>query len=150
MSTDERWVRETPYLVDLISKRIWLDSNSLVIDYGCGIGRLSKAVIDRFGCRVVGVDISASMRGLAHAYVDSKRFFSCSPEWLPLFDPPKLWQADAAISIWTLQHCFEPAEDIARIKQALGDHGRLFVANNNQRCVPTKELGWVDDQKDIE
>jgi len=149
MSSEERWERETPYLVDLLAEHITLDKSSLVIDYGCGIGRLSKALIDRFGCRVVGVDISVSMRGFAHAYVNSDRFFSCAPIWLRFFAPSPLWRADVAISVWTLQHCLEPSEDIAIIKGSLGEGGKIFVVNNNQRVVPTRECGWLDDKKDI-
>src|SRR6187455_2492067 len=70
--TAERWERETPYLAGLVGGQVPLDADSLVIDYGCGIGRLSKALIERYGCHVLGVDISARMRAMAPDYVGSQ------------------------------------------------------------------------------
>jgi SAM-dependent methyltransferase len=66
LSTDERWDRETPYLADRLVETMMPDESSLVLDFGCGIGRLAKAVIERSGCTVIGVDISARMRAYAH------------------------------------------------------------------------------------
>src|SRR5690349_14906824 len=73
-STDERWRVETPGLATLAGASLALDQDSLVLDYGCGIGRMAKALIERFGCRVVGVDISPRMREMAPAYVSSEKF----------------------------------------------------------------------------
>ena len=33
-----------------------------VLDYGCGIGRIAKELILKTSCKVIGVDISESMR----------------------------------------------------------------------------------------
>lgn len=51
-TTEERWQRETPYLVNEIGRALELDAQSRVLDYGCGIGRIAKGLIDRYGCRV--------------------------------------------------------------------------------------------------
>jgi hypothetical protein len=56
---------------------------------------------------------------------------------------------DAAISIWVLQHCLHPGDDIARIKRALRPHGKLFVMNDIRRAVPTREVAWVNDGIDL-
>ena len=56
---------------------------------------------------------------------------------------------DAALAIWTLQHCFQVNEDIARIKQAMIWKGKLFVLNDQRRIVPTREAGWINDGKDV-
>jgi cyclopropane fatty-acyl-phospholipid synthase-like methyltransferase len=149
MSSEARWQHEAPYLMRLLAEHIGLDENSLVIDYGCGIGRMAKALIGEYGCRVVGIDISASMRALAASYVGSDRFFTCSSGWLRFFAPSELWRPDAALSIWTLQHCFNPQEDIAAIDGALAPGGRLFVVNNDKRVVPVEGGRWADDGKNI-
>src|ERR1700744_5972176 len=98
-TTDARWEKETPYLASLISKHIGVHPKDRVLDYGCGIGRMSKALIDRFGCSVFGGDPSCSMRPLAASYVNDDRFLSCAPSMLPLLSPCAL-----AISVWALQH----------------------------------------------
>jgi SAM-dependent methyltransferase len=70
-TTDQRWNCETPYLTGLIADNLKLTAGSVVVDYGCGVGRLAKELISRHGCRVIGVDISANMRALADRYVGS-------------------------------------------------------------------------------
>ncbi len=154
-SSDERWRRETPLLMDLISGGCDLNENSWVLDYGVGIGRIAKALIDRYDCRVVGVDISPSMRALAANYVSSPRFFACSPHMLPWLGI----RYDLGLAIWTLQHCLNPAEDIAIMRSVLVDltkppddreKHKLFVVNNKTRCMPTVAHGWANDGLDVQ
>ncbi|HTQ77305.1 MAG TPA: class I SAM-dependent methyltransferase [Burkholderiales bacterium] len=147
-STEARWKTETPYLAELIDERLRLNPGSLVLDYGCGIGRIARELIERTGCSVVGVDFSPRMRALAPQYVQSERFSACSPE---LFDA-LVWaglRVDAALSVWVLQHCAQPALDIARIREALKAGGQLFLVNMRWRAVPTVAHGWFDDGLDI-
>ena len=39
VSTQTRWDSETPWLLNVIGKNI--KSNGLIVDYGCGVGRLA-------------------------------------------------------------------------------------------------------------
>jgi len=146
-SAEERWQTETPYVADLIEKSLALTSETILIDYGCGIGRLAKELIARHGCRVIGVDISINMRALAVDYVRSDRFLPCSPEMLDAL-VERGFTADAAFSVWVLQHCFKPADDVERIHRSLAPGADLFIVNNFARAVPTNE-GWVNDGIDI-
>ncbi len=118
MSSDERWALETPWIVDSIGQFLPLSPDATIIDYGCGIGRIAKELIERFGCRVAGIDASQSMRQLAPQYVQSDRFFTWSPEQL---DAAILqgFCADYCISIWVIQHILKPLEAIERISRAL-------------------------------
>ena len=147
-TTEERWRIETPHVCDLIGRALDIKPNSFVLDYGCGIGRIAKELIARFGCHVVGVDISPGMRVLSMIYVASDQFAACTPAMLAAMSG-RGFRFDAAISIWVLQHCPSPANDIARLRAALAPDGRLFVLNANRRCVPTRESGWIDDGLDI-
>jgi SAM-dependent methyltransferase len=147
-TTDERWESETPYLADAIQNSLKITADTILIDYGCGIGRMAKELIQRHGCRVIGVDTSNNMRILAPNYVQSSRFLACSPEMLDML-VARNFVADAAISIWVLQHCLRPTEDIDRIHRSLAPGGGLFVLNNLYRAVPTRERHWVNDGLDI-
>ena len=146
-TTEERWEKETPYIVEQISDYLKPDSGSCILDYGCGVGRIAKLLIDHFNCRVVGMDISPAMRRLAQDYVGSERFSIYSPD---SFDAmiQKGFSADHAIAVWVLQHCHQPIKDIFRIKSALKNRGRLYAVNNLKRAVPA-ETGWIDDGIDI-
>lgn len=146
--TDERWTTETPYIAGLIGTALNLQPGSLVLDYGCGIGRVSKALIEAHSCTVLGVDISARMRSLAPQYVDSSGFSVVSRRMLERM-AANGFRADAAISIWVLQHCAQPTEDVYLLRSALRAGGRLAVANNEHRAVPAKEIPWVDDGIDV-
>ena len=127
-TTDERWEYETAYLADDIGRLPGIEGNSCVLDYGCGIGRVSKALIERLGCFVLGVDISAGMRELATGYVRSERFSVCSPEMLDRMIAGG-FRATHACANWVLQHCAAPTIDIARIESALVPRGSIYVLN---------------------
>ncbi len=145
-TTQERWQQETPLLTGLLES-LALTEDSVVLDYGCGIGRMAKALIDRFGCKVIGVDISSTMLQLAKDYVDDLRFTTtmtmenCDQRF------------DAAIAVWVLQHCQTPEDDIAAIHHCLKPNGKLAVVNDAFMryvpCVRNYTTGWYEDQVNI-
>jgi ubiquinone/menaquinone biosynthesis C-methylase UbiE len=147
-TTQERWEYETPYLADEIARALELNADACVLDYGCGIGRLAKALIERHNCFVLGVDISSKMRELAHGYVSSDRFAVCAPEMLDRMIVQGL-RVTHVYACWVIQHCATPAADLGRIDAALARNGRAYVLNNLRRCVPT-DRGWVDDGISVE
>ena len=146
-STDERWQRETPYLADCIGEFLAPNETSIILDYGCGIGRMSKALIARHGCTVIGADISHSMRHLAPAYVGDTRFMTCAPAAIDALIEHGL-AVDSAIAVWTLQHSPWVNEDIERIRRILKPDGALFVCNAYRSAIPT-DKGWADIGFDI-
>jgi SAM-dependent methyltransferase len=146
-TTAERWEKETAYLVADIGKHLGLTADSCVLDYGCGIGRVAKGLIEAYGCRVVGVDFSRSMQLMSPGYVLSERFVMWSPEVLGKM-VEKGFRADAAICLWVIQHVAEPAKTIAQIAAAIRDGGLLYSLNQIRRAVPT-DRGWIDDRFDM-
>lgn len=145
-TTEERWRHETPYLGELIGQHLNLHPRLRVLDYGCGVGRMAKELIHRYGCSVVGVDLSASMRALAAAYVESDRFLACPPGPL-LNDGLTEWHH--VICIWSLQHILAVEDVLNVIESRLHRFGRIFVVNNHKRALPTNRHEWVDDGKDV-
>jgi SAM-dependent methyltransferase len=148
-----RWEVETPYLADLIVDQLKLTKDSLVLDYGCGIGRMSKALIEKVGCPVVGVDISPTMLLFAPSYVGRGLFTCMTPDVMYHMVGNGL-RFDAAIAIWALQHCFKPQDDIDLLHQALdASWGKLFVLSGTTRYVPLlnsdKAFLWGKDDASI-
>ena len=142
-STDQRWATETPWLVGHLAGQLEPRADSLLLDYGCGVGRLAKPLIERFGCAVLGVDTSQSMRQLAPQDVGADSFTVHAPHGLDRLLDHGL-QCDHAYAVWALQHCAWPDQDIARIRRALRPGGRLSLVNARSRLVPI-EGGWLDD-----
>jgi SAM-dependent methyltransferase len=147
-TTEERWRVETPYVSDLISKALAITSQSLILDYGCGIGRLGKALIEKCGCTVIGVDLSPTMGALSHIYVQSDRFVACSNNMLKTLVDRGV-RFDGAYAVWALQHSPQPDWDIGMIKAALNPGMACFVLNAKRRAVPTRDRRWHDDEIDI-
>ncbi|MBT3267117.1 class I SAM-dependent methyltransferase [Candidatus Poribacteria bacterium] len=146
-TTDERWERETPFVVGEIVRLMEPTADSVILDYGCGIGRIARELIRHSGCIVIGVDISVRMRSFARAYVRSERFVACSTSELDRMMQDGC-RVDHAYTVWVLQHCADPSSDVARMACAVGAGGRLYVVNMHDRRVPT-DVGWVDDEQDV-
>jgi SAM-dependent methyltransferase len=146
-TTEERWRKETPWLVEDMGARLSITADSHVLDYGCGPGRIAKGLIERFGCRVVGVDSSKSMRQHAPEYVLSERFTVWSPDVLDKM-VEKGTRFDQACCVWVIQHVPDPRLVIRRLHAALRPGGRLYVLNGRTRCVPTTK-GYVNDGIDV-
>lgn len=144
-SVDDRWYTETPHLTDLVMKHLGLTKESVLLDYGCGVGRMAKPLIDATQCRVIGVDISPNMRAFAAHYVNSQRFVACGFDALPLFGEGC---CDGALAIWVLQHCPDVENDIERIKYCLKDGGKLFVLND-ARFIPVQNRQFAPDAVNV-
>lgn len=148
MSPEQRWELETDFLIDHIGTRLNIGADHQVIDFGCGAGRMSRALIERFGCSVVGIDISQGMREQAVKYVDSPRFRVVSPE---AFDElvAQGWRAEFGLACWSLQHAMYPAAQVGRIANALGAEAPFLLVNSLLRLIPTN-LGWRSDGEDLD
>lgn len=139
VSTTNRWESETPWLDNLISSR--LNPHSVLLDYGCGVGRMAKRMSQQH--LVIGVDFSEMMRKHAVSYVGDENFAAVGPETFDVLVKAGL-RFDGALAIWVLQHCFDLGTVIERIYKALTIGGILAVADMHHRAVPTNH-GWVND-----
>jgi SAM-dependent methyltransferase len=147
VTTEERWEKETPFLAEDICSFLKPEVNTLILDFGCGIGRISKELIGRSSCNVIGLDISLPMRTLSVNYVASDNFCSVGR---PLLEKLILrgLKVDACVSLWVLQHCPRLDDEIALIKSILKPKGLLYILNNLYSAIPTT-AGWVNDGANI-
>lgn len=146
-----KFEKETVFTINFLVDERLVFNDSSVLDFGCGVGRLSKAVISRLGCRVDGFDISQSMLERANEFVLSKNFkpvlYTKGMEYEGRFD--------VALSFFVLQHSEHPIEDIEFIHSILKDSGKLVLMNEPKRFVPVsmdmnRFVQWEDDGIDIE
>lgn len=146
VTTDSRWDSDTAYTLSFIRDHFDLKDSSRVLDYGCGTGRIAKALIAEYGCHVIGVDASPSMLSVARSFVNAPdRFTAMACD--ELLSAPG--HADLALCLWVLQHSGSPTDDVIRIYQALKPGGCLLLFNENIRYVPTLEQGFVNDGVDV-
>ena len=122
--------------------------DDILLDFGCGIGRMAKELIGRTGCRVVGVDISAEMRRHAIDYVATDRFSVMSSEEFDRAAVDRSVSFTGAYSIIVLQHVLDPWSELQCIAATCKAQAPFFVYNCANRCVPSNK-GWVNDGKDV-
>lgn len=142
--TQTRWESETPWLLSLITKH--LKPGGLVVDYGCGVGRIAEPLLTH-GYPVIGLDSSSAMRRHASELIMNERFIAISP---PMFDQLVSlgMRAEGVIAIWVLQHCFDLEAEVGRIYRSLNKGGIVGIADMRHRAVPTNQ-GWIDDRNSV-
>ena len=144
----EKFEEETAFLVEAIAEQVPIGPDTVALDFGCGMGRVSRELIERFSCRVIGVDISPSMLAFARIYVAHKAKFLPVHAW----DEPK--SIDFALASFVLQHVEDPAAEIDRLYEVIRPGGWLVVLNETKRFVPSgidrmNFVLWEDDHFDV-
>ena len=149
----QKFTKETMFTIDFLLKENLVNNYSKVADFGCGVGRMSKAVIQRLGCPVTGFDISEPMLGWAKEFVLSRIFTPVvySKEFVPTED----MKYDLVMALFVLQHSEHPIEDIEFIHSILNKGGKFVLMNEEKRFVPsgideTRSIIWNDDGINIE
>lgn len=141
---------ETNFLVNTIAEQMktTMDESSIVLDFGCGMGRVAKELISKFNCKVIGLDISASMLTFAKLYTANiKKFEGTHSYTIPD-------SVDVALSILALQHSENPEKEIDNIINVLKVGGTFILLNEPTRYVPSdvdsnRYVVWKDDGFDI-
>jgi cyclopropane fatty-acyl-phospholipid synthase-like methyltransferase len=131
--TDSKWEVETAWTMLLLKQKQFLNKDSIVLDWGVGIGRLSKAIIETFGCQVVGVDINENMISHAYTYVNSDKFTAMT---VTEFVETNTTEFTNAIAVWALQHSIDVDSDLSVIKNRLSTSGKLFIFEEIHPCIP--------------
>jgi ubiquinone/menaquinone biosynthesis C-methylase UbiE len=121
--------------------RLWLDrvaahappAPEVILDIGCGTGRFTHPLAERFQARVVGIDPSLKMLEAARSKRSSGRveFRRASAEELPSEDG----SADLIFMSMALHHLADRARAAREFRRVLRAQGRLSVRNATRDCV---------------
>lgn len=138
---------ETNFLIDFIRTHNIIINTHKVLDFGCGMGRISKELVEQLGCTVVGVDQSIHMQIHAINYVDNNNFDTYTEYTNP--------DIDVVIACLVLQHVEHPEQEITRLYNVLKKNGILILVNEPTRYVPigVDQNGfvvWKDDHINIQ
>jgi 2-polyprenyl-3-methyl-5-hydroxy-6-metoxy-1,4-benzoquinol methylase len=148
LTPDERWIVETDFLLPWLARL----PGPAIVDYGCGIGRLAKHLVE-FGHVVTGVDDSSTMRHHADAYVQSNNFSAMrAMTFAQMAGLGACWSG--AIAVWALQHIPQALSPVSILGHVLEPGAPLLVVNRNERLIPALDesqiLRWVDDGYDLD
>jgi len=134
--TDYRWKVETEE--QIIQFRRWIIQNAVILDFGIGIGRVSKEILREFSSvEVNGVDGSKRMLTYCKKYIPKEYHAR-----LHLFHFDKMAlirnnSIDFAFSLYALQHVvasqFEKA--IQELYRVIKPGGSLYLLNMYKRCT---------------
>lgn len=138
----DKFERETNFLINAIIDNNLITSESKVVDFGCGMGRISKELVHQIGCDVTGIDFSERMRMFATFYVGSGKFLAV-PEYTIKES------IDVCLAILVLQHVEFPEKEIENLYTITKPGGLLVLINEPKRYVPTGisngYVVWSDD-----
>lgn len=144
-TTESRWEKESYWTIETLKLFSTINETSVVLDWGCGIGRISKLLINTFNCSVVGYDTEPKMLDYARKYVNSDKFTASHCNNL-LENLPKNYFTHV-IAIWVFQHSDKLQFEIPLIYQSLKSNSELFVVDMFNKCIPA-DSGFYSDNID--
>jgi len=121
--------------------RLWLDrvaahapaAPKVILDIGCGTGRFTHPLAERFQARVIGIDPDLQMLEAARSKASSDRveIRRASAEELPMQDG----SADLVFMSMTLHHLADRPRAAREFHRVLRAQGRLIVRNATRDCL---------------
>jgi ADP-heptose:LPS heptosyltransferase/SAM-dependent methyltransferase len=146
----ERWEKETPVFArEILKHGKTIDFGRkcvpgfTILDYGCGVGRLSKEILKQDqNVTVIGLDASSHQLKISKEYVNDSRF-------IPVLPNDLYQKVDLVYCIYCLQHVpgIEVRDVLARIHTFLKPGGLLIYASSDYRmAIRFDGGGFFDDR----
>ncbi len=106
--------------------------SSLVLDAGCGYGRLSAQILDRYtGTRIVGVDGSQPMIEVAKGQLDPERFASVLGRMESM--PFRSASFEVVLCMGVMMHVEDELGVVQELARLVKPNGRLLLTFFNRR-----------------
>lgn len=141
-SMEERWEQETPVFARAIARHVDPTCRK-VLDYGCGVGRIAKVLLELCeDIEVVGIDTSE------HQLVHAKRYVA-SPRFRPMLPHHLDRRVDLVYSVYVLQHvpAIDLRETIQRLHFSLREGGRFIYCSSDVRMAIRFDAGGFFDDR---
>jgi SAM-dependent methyltransferase len=118
--------------LDLVARDAGPGQGSLIVDLGCGTGRFSEPLAERFSARVVGVDPSEKMLDVARKKTKSNHveFRHLAAKPLPMVDSA----VDIVFMSMVFHHLENAVEAAGECRRILRCGGRLCVRNTTREA----------------
>ena len=132
--------------VNAINKFLKFKFDEKILDFGCGIGRVTIPLIEK-GYNVIGIDISDEMLAIAKSKTSKKENFKLlNNKKFPLQDN----EFDKVFSYWVLASMSDLLleENIKEIHRVLKDNGKIFIFEQVEKVE--KVEGGVHKKRTIE
>lgn len=142
------WAEQTAQVMATLARHNVLQNGDNVLDYGCGVGRVAKAVSDKYNVTITAADRSAKMREHAKHYLAGQpRITLCSGE--EALRVPVLFEAVLAVEVF--QHI--PMNVLPGVVRALTARlvpgCLLFVYGNELLDVGQRGMPGVTPVRDV-
>jgi len=140
---NDRWDEVSAATLQILRNLDLVEGGQTVLDFGCGIGRISRALIEKYQIRVIAVDRSLWMRRHFRDYFLEKDFShrALSSGEVQLWSDEEFVQnvpvieekVNLVLFIEVLQHIPEPILDqlLPQVTRTLSPGGKLFVFGNS-------------------
>jgi SAM-dependent methyltransferase len=143
-----KFLEETSFFVKAISEYNIINPDTKVLDFGCGMGRISRGFVEYFKCDVIGLDTNENMLKFANIFVGNPKKFSTVSEY------KEKETIDVAVACFVLQHVEDPDKEMQTIYDSLKPRGHLILLNEDIRYVPNdidkdNFIIWKDDEYNI-
>jgi len=148
---DGQWEKSTAATLQILKKLGLVRDGQTVLDYGCGIGRISLRLLENYRIRLIAVDRSPAMRKHFRRYLSRSRIAKkrLSDGHVVLWSDEEFVSkvseiegtVDLALFIEVVQHIPEPILDalIPQVVRTLRPTGRIFILGD--RTLDVNSLG---------
>jgi len=130
--------------LDLLAKVAWQDSDTIILDIGCGTGFLTQELMLKSSAQqLIGLDIAMPMVQASRAkleHFNKVRYLCADAEHLPLANN----SVDSIYSNLALQWCQNLTSVFKNFKQVLKQDGRIYFSTFGSTTLQELKNSWAE------
>jgi SAM-dependent methyltransferase len=126
--------RPSDALIECFARRVPLDANTDVLEFGCGTANYLHRIRSRYGCRCHGIDPSACMRAVAQAKSAELRIVAGDHAAIPFASGSFAF----CYMVDVIHHVPDRPSMFRELFRVLGDGGVLAVATESHAQIEAR------------